>query len=69
MATEAPVAFVIPIAPDDNLEERLIASCRESLADFKVPRKIVAVDNLPRVTLGKIDKKELRKRLQEESKQ
>lgn len=69
MLEEVPIAYVIPIGPDDNLAERLIASCRESLADFKVPREIIVVDDLPRVTLGKIDKKELRKKLQEESEQ
>jgi len=45
MAAEAPVAFVIPIAPDDNRVERLKTSCRECLADFKVSRVFVAVDD------------------------
>ena len=34
---------------------------REQLADFKVPREVFVVEQIPRVTLGKLDKKTLRK--------
>lgn len=65
MLDEVPVAFVIPMVPDAGLANRLIESCRKALADFKVPREIFVVDDLPRVTLGKIDKKALRSQLRQ----
>ncbi len=42
--------------------EALMAYCRERLANYKTPAQIEFVDVLPRNTIGKIDKKELRKR-------
>lgn len=64
MLDEVPVAFVIahPHAPS-ALEEELIAVCRRELADFKVVRSVYVVDELPRSTLEKIAKNELRSRL------
>ncbi|HNL24002.1 MAG TPA: AMP-binding protein, partial [Pseudomonadales bacterium] len=64
MLDEVPAAFVIanPDAPAD-LAARLIDHCRTQLADFKVPRNVMVVDELPRSTLEKINKAELRKRL------
>jgi long-chain acyl-CoA synthetase len=51
---EAPVAF-IELMPGAALEERgLRAHCRQSLAAYKVPRRIVAVDELPRTATGKV---------------
>lgn len=41
--------------PDD-----LIAFCKERLANFKVPREVVIVDDFPRNAMGKILKTELR---------
>lgn len=63
MLDEVPVAYVIPIGPTDGLEARIRRACETQLADFKRPREIVIVPELPRVTLGKIDKKLLRARL------
>lgn len=64
MLDEVPVAFVLPFsdAPAD-LPDRIIAACKENLADFKVVRDVIVVDELPRSTLEKIAKNELRKRL------
>jgi len=67
MLDEVAVAFVLSLNPDAGLPDRLIAACKEKLADFKVPREIYVIDEFPRVTLGKIDKKELRRRMQEEA--
>lgn len=57
------VAFVVkgPGAPDDaTLEQQVIGACREQLADFKVPRAVYCVEELPTGTLDKILKNRLR---------
>lgn len=61
--SEVPAAFVIPAsgAPDE-LVERILAACRAQLADFKVPREVILVPELPRSTLNKVSKKDLRAR-------
>jgi crotonobetaine/carnitine-CoA ligase len=41
----------------------VMAACRSALADFKVPREIRFVDEMPRSTLEKVAKAELRKLL------
>jgi HIP---CoA ligase len=49
--------------PDQTLDaEELIAYCRERLANFKVPRSVAVVDELPRNAGGKVVKTELRHR-------
>ena len=64
MLDEVPVAFVIPRQPaPPDLAELVIAACRQDLADFKVPRVVYVVDELPRSTLEKIAKNELRQGL------
>lgn len=67
MLDEVPVAFIlveggVDKAPPD-LAERVLATCRDRLADFKVPRAVHLVDDFPRSTLEKIAKAELRKQL------
>ena len=63
MLDEVPVALVIAFAPDAGLSERVLTACRVNLADFKVPVEVISVDEFPRVTLEKVDKKVLRQRL------
>lgn len=54
---EVAVAFVVPCTPDAALDEAALdAHCRGALASFKVPRAFVAVDELPRSALGKVQK-------------
>jgi carnitine-CoA ligase len=60
---EVPAAFVIPAGKPDGLAERIVAKCRAELADFKVPREVIIVPELPRSTLNKVSKKDLRARL------
>jgi carnitine-CoA ligase len=64
MLDEVPVAFVIPaggraVAPP-TLAADIAAACAAGLADFKRPRHVVLVDELPRATLGKVAKNVLR---------
>ncbi|WP_454652486.1 AMP-binding protein [Bradyrhizobium liaoningense] len=65
MLDEVPVVFIIPqggvagAAPD--LHDRVMEACRKGLADFKLPREIRLVDDMPRSTLEKVAKAELRK--------
>jgi malonyl-CoA/methylmalonyl-CoA synthetase len=51
---EAPVAFIV--AAGDFDAASLEARCRENLASFKAPRRFVAVEQLPRNALGKVQK-------------
>lgn len=65
MLDEAPVAFVIPRDPADTaLAERIMAACKDALASFKQPHEVRLIDALPRSTLEKIAKAELRKMLE-----
>jgi malonyl-CoA/methylmalonyl-CoA synthetase len=51
---EVPVAYIVATGAIDAAD--LEARCRDKLASFKVPRKFVVVDKLPRNALGKIQK-------------
>jgi acyl-CoA synthetase (AMP-forming)/AMP-acid ligase II len=57
---EAVLAVVVPKAERSCGEEEIIAHCRERLASFKVPRRVLFLDALPRTGSGKIDKRALR---------
>ncbi len=69
MLDEVPVLFVIPMPDQAERGPALIKeiedACANSLADFKRPREIRLVDSMPRSTLEKIDKKELRRQLED----
>jgi len=41
--------------------EEIMRHCQSNLAKYKTPRYVEIVDQLPKTTLGKIQKKELRK--------
>jgi malonyl-CoA/methylmalonyl-CoA synthetase len=57
---EVPVAFVVARPGTAVDADTLIAFCRDQLASFKTPRRVVVVDRLPRTALGKVKKSELR---------
>lgn len=57
---EKPWAAVVPRAGATVDEAALDAHCREQLASYKVPRRFVIVDELPRSSVGKILRRELR---------
>lgn len=68
MLGEVPVAFVIVAGSEDEsrLASDIDAMCVRMLADFKRPRRVLFVDELPRSTLNKIAKARLRARLADE---
>ncbi len=61
---ETPCAFVELIDGKSSSEEEIIKFCRETLAGFKLPKKVV-FSPLPKTSTGKIQKFELRKQAKE----
>ena len=53
---EVPVAYIRPCEGAELDGPELQAVCRRHLASFKVPRKVVFVDKLPRNALGKLQR-------------
>ena len=49
---EVPVAYIVGDFDASQLE----TVCRDQLASFKVPRRFIAVESLPRTALGKVQK-------------
>jgi acyl-CoA synthetase (AMP-forming)/AMP-acid ligase II len=60
-------ACVILKAGERTSSEEIQSFCRRSLADYKVPRDIVTVEELPRNANGKVLKRILRDSFQEAS--
>ena len=58
---EVGVAFVVPEEGADIQVKDLEKYCRQGLADYKRPKKIIIENDLPRSLIGKIAKKQLRK--------
>jgi malonyl-CoA/methylmalonyl-CoA synthetase len=50
---EVPIAFIVASSFDADALE---TACRHNLASFKVPRRFVQVDSIPRTALGKVQK-------------
>ena len=59
-----PFAFIEKVKDKPVSEKELIDFCRETLAGFKVPKKVIFSD-LPKTSTGKIQKFELRKKAKE----
>jgi acyl-CoA synthetase (AMP-forming)/AMP-acid ligase II len=54
------VAWVVPVDPDDPPDlDTLRQWCRDQLADYKAPDRLVVVASLPRNQMGKVDKRAL----------
>jgi fatty-acyl-CoA synthase len=51
---EIPCAYVVKTPDSNETEESIIAYCRTHLAAYKVPKKILFIDQLPRNAVGKI---------------
>jgi fatty-acyl-CoA synthase len=59
---EAITAVVVP-APGKGLdEEEVIRWCKENMAPYKVPKRVIVVDELPRNPSGKVLKRDLRRK-------
>ena len=56
-------AFVQPDSGANIDEATLLAWCSRQLANYKVPKRIEIVEELPRLPIGKIDKQSLKRRL------
>jgi len=61
---ETPCAFVELIKDKSAKEDEIVSFCRETLAGFKIPKKIIFCE-LPKTSTGKIQKFELRKKAKE----
>ena len=57
---EAVVAVVVPKPGASLSEQDMIAQLKQRIANFKVPKRLVFVDDLPRNAMGKVQKKVLR---------
>jgi long-chain acyl-CoA synthetase len=64
---EAVVAFVVLKEGMSATEEEIITYCKENMAAFKVPSKIIFKSSLPMTAVGKILRRELVKALTEDS--
>lgn len=59
---EVGCAFVVPAPGTELTPEALIAWARESMSNYKVPRRVFVVPELPLTSNGKVDKAALRAR-------
>ena len=57
---EAVKLFVVKLANASLTEADVIAHCRAAMTSYKVPRIVRFVDALPKSTVGKILRRELR---------
>ena len=59
---EAVTAFIVVKSGQSLTESQVIDHCRQTMAHYKAPKRIVFVDNLPRNPSGKLLKRDLRQR-------
>ena len=57
---EAVVAVVVPDSSIDIIEQNIIDALHDRLARFKQPKKVIILDELPRNSMGKVQKNILR---------
>ncbi|MDS0300488.1 long-chain fatty acid--CoA ligase [Halogeometricum sp. S1BR25-6] len=55
-------AYVVPVPDADVTPEEVKQYCLDNLAEYKHPREVEFIDELPRTTTGKVQKFELRER-------
>ena len=61
---EAVTAVVVPGGEPRKSEQEIRAALTTGLAKYKVPKRVIFVDDLPRNKMGKTEKKALRERYQ-----
>jgi fatty-acyl-CoA synthase len=66
---EAVTAVVVPKKGVEVTEEEIIQHCKSQLAGYKVPKKVLFLDELPKNPSGKILKRELREEHKESYKE
>jgi malonyl-CoA/methylmalonyl-CoA synthetase len=57
---EGVVAVVVPVASGAPDEATVITHCKDHLANYKTPKRVFFVSELPRNTMGKVQKAQLR---------
>ena len=63
---EVPVAFVVGAAKECPSEQKIIDYFQGRIARFKIPVRVIFVDELPMTSTGKVEKEVLRRRLRDE---
>ena len=58
-SSEVPMAFIVKNDAAVT-EEAVIAHCHEALTNYKVPKRIQFVDDIPKSPVGKVLRRELR---------
>jgi long-chain acyl-CoA synthetase len=59
---QIPTAFVMLKEGQSATLEEIVSLCHQNLADFKLPKRIEFIDNIPKTASGKIDRKKLKER-------
>jgi malonyl-CoA/methylmalonyl-CoA synthetase len=59
---EAVTAVIVPRDGSSITEANIIGTLKEKIANFKVPKRVVVVEELPRNTMGKVQKNLLREK-------
>ena len=54
-------AAIVPAPGQTIAEDEMVAHCRGKIGGYKIPRRMVFLDALPKSAMGKILKTELRK--------
>jgi malonyl-CoA/methylmalonyl-CoA synthetase len=61
---EAVVAVVVPQPDTAAVEDEILQAARDHLANYKIPKRVVFIDQLPRNSMGKVQKNSLRETFQ-----
>jgi fatty-acyl-CoA synthase len=64
---ERPCAYVVPAEGEDLDADELRSFLAERVAKWWIPERIEFIDEVPKTSVGKFDKKVLRARLAEEA--
>ncbi|REB08764.1 long-chain fatty acid--CoA ligase [Sporosarcina sp. BI001-red] len=60
---EVGIAFIVPENEGTLDQDEIVRYCRQELADYKCPKKVIIQSDLPKTLIGKIDKQKIRKSL------